>query len=133
MTRFPGLDPEVLADLRDRERSAHDLTRARRARNPFADAAKVEHVEHWPCRGGCGAMIGVTAETCEAFAILSAERVRRGDRPLAKAQAVWCPDCKCRDEELAQAQRDGERARRRPHQQTAMILERPDEAGKGRP
>lgn len=112
MTRFPGLDPEDLATLRAHQREP-GATRSRRARNPFADAATVEHVEHWPCRGGCGRMIGVTAEGVEAFAIANAELAVRGERPVAKAQVMWCPDCKRRDDELAQAQR-------RPHQQQHM-------------
>lgn len=118
MTRLPGLDPEALADLRAREASTGDRSRSRRAVNPFAAAATVEFVEHWPCRGGCGTMVGATQEATTALAVLNARLVTQRQAPIAKAKVLWCPTCKARDDGLAQAQRDGERERRRPHEQT---------------
>lgn len=92
MTRFPGLDIEDLATLRAHER-APGATRTRRPRNPFAAPAGVEHVEHWPCAGGCGRSIGVSSKDCERFAIANAELATTGRRPIAKAQALRCPEC----------------------------------------
>lgn len=127
MTRLPGLDPEDLATLRAHARE-DGATRSRRARNPFSDAARVEHVEQWPCRR-CGRMVGVTQEAVTALAIANAELVTRGDRPVAKQHVVWCsPGCKRKDDEL-------EQARRRPHEQREIGFDdkRPTTAGKGRP
>ena len=113
MTHYPGLDPEVLADLRARERAGDDRTRSRRARNPWADAARVEFVEHWPCAKGCGAKVGITAETAEAFAIMNAHAVTTGQRPIAKVNAIPCETCKRADDAA-------EQARRRPHEQRTI-------------
>lgn len=122
MTRFPGLDPEDLATLREHAREPGAM-RSRRARNPWADAARVEFVEHWPCAKGCGAMVGITREASEAFAIMNAKLVVDGQRPIAKIAAVPCPACKRSDDERQQAQR-------RPHEQRTIAGLQP---GKGRP
>lgn len=140
MTREPITDPEVLADLRLRESSERDRTRsslvtcecghhvrshpgggcceecgcdeyARAAKpwNPFAvedDAI----VEHWPCRGGCNTMIGVTAATVENLALANRKLAARREVPIGKHQV--CPDCKCRDEQLAAMQRQASDRRR---------------------
>ena len=123
MTRFPCIDSEDLATLREHAREPGS-TRSRRARNPWADAARVEFVEHWPCRGRCGQMIGITAETVEAFAILNGEAAVRGDRPISKLEAACCPACKRREDYERQAQR-------RPHEQRTIAGLEP--GGKGRP
>ena len=123
MTRLPGIDPEDLATLREHAREPGS-TRSHRARNPWADAAKVEFVEHWPCARGCGAMVGITAETSEAFAIMNAKLVVDGKRPIAKLSAIPCAACK-RAEDAA------EQARRRPHEQRTIAGLEP--GGKGRP
>jgi hypothetical protein len=47
MTRFPGIDPEDLATLREHAREPGS-TRSHRARNPWADAAKVPPIEGDP-------------------------------------------------------------------------------------
>lgn len=115
--RPPGLDPEVLADLRAREASERDPTRSRS--DPTAWTAPAI-VEHWPCRGGCGAMIGVTREAVEALASSNAMLARRRDQPIAKSKVMWCPECKRRDDELAAMQREA----RRPSRQTEMAIEK---------
>lgn len=110
--RIPGLDPEVLADLRARERSERDPSRTSSHSDPYA-WTEPAIVEHWPCRGGCGAMIGVTREAVDALATSNAMLAKKREAPIAKGKVVWCPDCKRADDELAAAQR-------RPHKQTEM-------------
>lgn len=107
--RIPGLDPEVLADLRAREASERDRTRTR----PDGWVAPAI-VEHWPCRG-CGALVGMTRDAIDLHAVFNRELVRRREQPLTKRGL--CPDCKRKDDELAAAQR-------RPHEQTEMQLNR---------
>jgi hypothetical protein len=124
MTRFPGLDPEILADLRAREQSVDDRARHRRVRNPWADAARVVFVEHWPCAKGCGAMVGITQEAVTALTILNGQLAVERQRPIAKAQAVPCEVCKRADDAA-------EQARRRPHEQRTIAGLEP--GGKGRP
>lgn len=116
MTRPYGLDPEVLADLRRREASERDPSRARR--DP-TDWTPPVIVEHWPCRGGCGQMVGVTREAIDALATGNALLAKRREPPISKAKVVWCPDCKRRDDELAAMEREAAAAKRRPHEQTA--------------
>lgn len=103
-------DPEVLADLRRRNESERDDSRAGSARNPFASGPDVEH---WPCRGGCGRMIGVDASTVENLAIANRKLEARRERPIGKHQVMWCPECKRADDEARAAAR-------RPHEQTEM-------------
>lgn len=125
MTRFPGLDPEVIADLRRREATEGDRDRTRSAALAFGDPLPVEH---WPCRGGCGRMVGVPQAAIDVFAMMQ----QRAGGTLSKAKVMWCQECKRRDDELAQAQR-------RPHEQqqiAGLDTERPSgmrQAGKGRP
>jgi hypothetical protein len=115
--RLPGLDPEVLADLRRREASERDPSRSRETSQAFGVATVVEH---WPCRGGCNMMVGVTQAAVDAFATLNAQLVRRREQPMAKGKVVWCPACKLRDDEIAAMQRQREVAARRPQQQTEL-------------
>lgn len=116
--RISGLDPEVLADLRAREQSAGDRTRHRKARNPWAPDVDPP-VEHWPCRGGCGRMIGVGQEAVTALAIMNARLVVERKEAISKAKVMWCPACKKRDDDLAALQR-------RPHEQREMPLDNPN-------
>jgi hypothetical protein len=111
MARLPGLDPEVLADLRLREQSERDPSRSRVDPTAWTEPAIVEH---WPCRGGCGTMVGVTREAIDALASSNAMLARRREAPIAKTKVVWCPPCKRRDDELAAMQREA----RRPMRQT---------------
>lgn len=131
MTRLPGLDPEVLEDLRRREASTSEGNRARRTRNPWADAATVEIVERWPCKD-CGAMVGVTQEAITAFAVMNAHLVTSGQRPIDKSKAIPCARCKRTDDE----RRSRAPASSRPAQQQIAGLDakRPSEmpARKGR-
>lgn len=93
-------DPEVTADIRAREDSEHD--RDRTGEYTFGDP---RILEHWPCRTGCGAMVGVTDATIFAFRVANDRLAARGERPISKAKVMWCPDCKRRDDELAQMER----------------------------
>lgn len=97
MTRIPGLDPEVLADLRAREASTRDPRRTRP--DGWVPPAIVEH---WPCRG-CGVLVGMTREAIDLHAIFNRQLVKRGDQPLTRRGL--CSDCKRKDDELAAMQR----------------------------
>jgi hypothetical protein len=110
MTRDPITDPEVLADLGHRARSERDTTRSRETAHAFGDAAIVEH---WPCRKGCGAMVGVTRAGIDARETCNRRLATLREPPIGKHQVMWCPSCKRVDEELARAQR-------RPHEQRTM-------------
>lgn len=100
MTRPFGPDPEVLADLhrRDRSESARDRT----GEFTFGDPTIVEH---WPCRTGCGAMVGVTDATIFALGVHNQLLQTMREPPIAKAKVMWCPECKRNDDELVAAQR----------------------------
>lgn len=139
MNRPPGLDPEVLADLRHREDSEHDRSRSSlvscecghhvRSHNgngacdecaceEFARAAgggwsPPAIAERWPCTG-CNALVELTADAIEMHAMFNRQLARRGERPLPKR--IPCPDCKRRDDDL----RVMEREARRPMKQTEL-------------
>lgn len=126
-------DPNVAVELDRQARAARAQSaeeiddgrpRARPdpARNPFAVPGKT--VERWPCRGGCGVLIEVTADTVRALEVANAELRRRRDEPIAKSKVMWCPDCRRRDDELRAMQR-------RPHEQTRLGLEAAYERASG--
>jgi len=124
MTRLPGLDPEVLADLRFRDDSERDRTRSSlvccddckhhvrdhdcsvgpcrkcecqefvRGGGPSWSPPAI--VEHWPCRGGCNAMVGVTREAVDARNAGNAMLARRREKPIGRHEVVWCDDCNSR-------------------------------------
>lgn len=100
MIRPLGPDPEVLADLRARNRSESD--RERTGEFTFGDPTIVEH---WPCRTGCGAMVGVTEATLFALDVHNAQLKSKREAPIAKGKVMWCPECKRKDDEFAQAAR----------------------------
>lgn len=118
MTRLPGLDPEVLEDLRRREASTGEGNRTRRARNPWADAATVEIVQHWPCKR-CSELVGVTQEAVTALAILNGQLAVSGRPLIPTGETIACDTCKRADDER-------EAKRRRPHAQRQIAgFERP--------
>lgn len=163
MTRDRALDdPEIRADLafrdaseRDRTRTslvhcdecrhhvkAHDLASGQcnapgcecqefqRGGGPTWSPSRI--VERQPCAMGCGAIVDVLEAALDAYEAVNVLLRKRG-QPVPKAKAFICDACKRRDDDLVQGQREVERARRRPHHQTAMTgFERP-EAAKGRP
>ncbi len=120
MTRDPITDPEILADLRLRDRTARE--RADR-RGPYGldvgqdpdglspaiaalyASAPDPDVEHWPCRKGCGRMVGVTSAGIEAFESCNRKLKAMRQDPIGKHQVMWCPDCKRVDDEMAALQR----------------------------
>lgn len=137
--RLPGLDPEVLADLRRREASERDRTRsspvtcdcghhvrshdASTGRCDDCDCEEFERAaggswsapaiaERWPC-SGCNALVEMTSEAIELHAMFNRQLERRGERPLAKR--IPCATCKRADEELVRAQR-------RLHEQTEIPI-----------
>jgi len=118
MLRVPGLDPEVLADLRRREASEGDRTRSRETALAFDPTP----VEHWPCRSGCGAMVPVPQAALDTLAIMNGALARRREPPLSKAKIALCDECRQRDEDLAAMQREA----RRPMRQAEMQLGDPN-------
>lgn len=131
MTREPITDPEVLADLALRERTAHeradrrtpaglepgqDLDGLSPSLAKLYDAAPDPIVEHWPCRGDCGTMVGVTKVGVDEYAAMNRRLRSMRQEPVPKSKVMWCPDCKKRDEELAQMAR-------RPAEQLGMKLD----------
>jgi hypothetical protein len=157
MNRPPGLDPEVLADLRHREASERDRSRSslvtckcghhvrshdgttglcsQCACEEFERAAGGSWspppiVDRWPCTG-CNTLVDMTSEVIEMHAMFSRQLERSGGRPLAKR--IPCPDCKRRDDEL----RAMEREAKRPMQQTELpgsnpVDQRPSDGQKRR-
>lgn len=132
MTREPITDPEVLADLQLRERTARERHDRRGpdgldvgqdpdglspALAALYDGAPDPDVEHWPCRGGCGRMVGVTQVAVERLAMSNQLLATKRERPIAKHEVMWCPDCKRLDDEERAAAR-------RPHEQTEMPMGR---------
>lgn len=117
MTRQPGLDPEVIDDLRRREASERDPSRSRRDPSAWTPP---EIVEHWPCRGGCGQLVGVTREAVEAREGANRRLAARREQPIAKDKIMWCPACKKRDDDLAAMQRDGEANKARAMKQAEL-------------
>lgn len=91
MTRLPGLDPEVLADLRAREASEGDRDRSRETALAFGDPTPVEH---WPCRG-CPAMVGMTRDALELHDMFNRQLWRRRQPQLPKRGL--CDACRKRE------------------------------------
>ena len=150
MTRPPGLDPEVLADLRFRDASQRDRTRSALTDcDDCGDHVKLHDcnvgpcsapgcecqefirgggprwsppviAERWPC-SNCGALVDITPEAIETHAKLSAELVRNGERPLAKR--IPCSKCKALEHEARIAARQ-------PHEQREMPLDGPTKAAR---
>jgi len=120
MPRLPGLDPEILADLRRREASEGDRSRSRETARAFDPSP----VEHWPCRCGCGAMVPVPQAALDTLAIMNAALARRREAPLSKAKIALCDECRRRDEDLAAMQREAQR----PRQQAEMQFDGPTKA-----
>lgn len=138
VTRPPGLDPEVLADLRRRDASEHDRSRSAlvccddcrhhvRAHDPATgrcdECGCEEYVrgggptwstpaiaERWPCTG-CNALVEMTPEALDVWGQMNRQLAGRGQRPLPRR--IPCASCKAKDDERGQAQR-------RPMKQTEM-------------
>ena len=123
MTRDPALDdPEVRADLALRDRTARERANRRGpagldvGQDPdglsptlarLYDSAPDPVVEHWPCRGRCGRMIGVTQAGIDRLREANEKLAARRERPIGKHEVMWCPACRRRDDERAPAQRGG--------------------------
>lgn len=113
-------DPEVLADLARRNASERERPGDRKAVGANGKAwAPPVFVDHWPCRGGCSTMIGVTRDDVEIFQAMNRKLVATRQEPVPKSKVMWCPDCKRRDDELAQMERE---TKRRPAEQQSMQL-----------
>jgi len=110
MTRDFATDPEIAEDLIRRARSERDTDRT--GEFSFGDAAIVES---WPCRKGCGAMVGVTSAALFALETNNRRLSMMRQPPIGKHQVMWCPECKSADDEE-------KAAARRPHEQTEIPL-----------
>jgi hypothetical protein len=88
------LDPEVADDLARRSASERDTGRRRQLVRELPEPV----VEHWPCRTGCGAMVGQTAYGIAAWNEANEKLVAWRQKPLTKLEVMWCPACKARDE-----------------------------------
>jgi hypothetical protein len=97
---IPELDSEVADDLTRRSASERDPGRSRGPVTWAQLGKPAPIVEQWPCRGGCGTMIGVDAADVENLAIANRKLVARGERPIDKAEVMRCPACRAK--ELAQ-------------------------------
>jgi hypothetical protein len=60
-------------------------------------------------------MVGVTKVGLDEYAAMNRRLRSMRQDPVAKSKVMWCPDCKRRDEELAQMAR-------RPAEQLGMKL-----------
>ncbi|HKP08298.1 MAG TPA: hypothetical protein VJU58_13680 [Microbacterium sp.] len=131
MTDRP-LDPEILADLRLRDRTARERADRRGpdgldvgqdpdglspALAALYDSRPDPEVESWPCRGRCGRMVGVTRVAIERLAKSNRMLASKRERPIGKHEVMWCPDCKRADDEARAAAR-------RPHEQRELQLAR---------
>jgi len=97
------LDPEVADDLARRSASERDPERARGPVTWSQRAKPDPVVEHWPCRGGCGVMIGVDAGDVANLEAANRQLRARGEKPIDKAEVMRCPAC--RSKELAEIAR----------------------------
>jgi hypothetical protein len=124
MTRPFDTDPEVLADLRHREASERDRSRSR---NDPAAWTPPAIVEHWPCRTGCGAMVGVSQDAVDSRNMFNDRLARRREPAIQRNEVVRCGACTKRDEDLAQLERDSKRAQRQSElREAAPVEERPN-------
>lgn len=110
MTRDPAIDdPEVRSDLALRDRTARERPGRRGVvgldvgQDPdglspalarLYDGAPDPDVESWPCRGGCGRMVGVPQVAIDRLAEANRMLARRGEKPIARHEVMWCPSCR---------------------------------------
>lgn len=86
------LDPEVVADLRQRESTTYDSTRTRG--NPAAEWKSPDIIAVWPCRiPGCKVKIPVTQEALDNKAVFDRQLSRKGEEPLDIGKIMVCPSC----------------------------------------
>lgn len=106
MTRLAD-DPEVLADLRLRDRTARERADRRSvagldvgqdpdglspALAALYDGAPDPDVESWPCRSG--RMVGVPRVALDRLKQANELLKARRDRPIGKHEIMWCPTCR---------------------------------------
>ena len=112
MNRDFATDPEIAAEL---DRQARDRRASQRAQQEAAAAASPTPVvdgrrivERWPCRGGCGDLVDMTADAIDYVRNANRALRARGEQPLSKREAVCCSVC--RATELV-ARREADRKR----------------------
>jgi hypothetical protein len=122
-------DPEVEADRRrrafaPREHSidADPSTNAADPKLVKLYARKPEPIiEQWPCRGGCGATINVTATMIEHVREANRALKQRGIAPITKREVFPCPACRRREEQQIAAERAEAERRSRVRRQGAQL------------
>lgn len=85
------VDPEVLADIELRDRTRRERPNASAALYAWTPTPDVEH---WPCRAGCGRMVGVPQEALDAAITFDRQLARTNEPPLNRAKIVFCSTCK---------------------------------------
>lgn len=106
MTRDFATDPEVAADLARQAASLRDPTRTKG--DGVYDWRPPAILESWPCRGGCGEMVGMTAEAIDAAKVCNRRLAALGEKLLSKRELAVCEPCRA---EERKAERDRDRAR----------------------
>lgn len=97
MTRDAITDPEIIADMRARNRVAGGLDRPIEVapKGPLGGAwAPPEIVEGWACRARCGRFVPATAEALARWADANRALQRRGLEPIGKHEVLFCASCK---------------------------------------
>ncbi len=100
-------DPEVVADLKLRAYTERDKSRTRTAEYDWKPPPVVTQ---WKCRTPpCKEFVDVDAETIERWEIFNRELRKRGEKPIASHEVLWCASCL------------GEHARIRPDRLRARV------------
>ena len=87
------LDPETIADLALRNANLRDRNRGKDA-DAIYDWSDPPIVESWPCRGKCGATVGVTQHAVDTLAQAN-ERLRARGEPEIQ-HVTFCAACTSR-------------------------------------
>lgn len=109
------MDPEVIADLALRAANLRDRNRGKDADEVY-NWTEPPIVASWPCRGRCGATVGVTQHAVDALTQAN-ERLRGRGEPEIE-HVTFCEACTSRLKAEA-----AERRARRDATMTAMIRE----------
>src|SRR4051812_28254255 len=92
------LDPEVLADLQLRERTARE--RPGNSETQFGRMLRAvgtpRVVDKTPCRARCGGLADWTEEAENAFSTFNRMLDASGDAPLDKTKILFCDACRKR-------------------------------------
>lgn len=87
------MDPEVIADLALRAANLRDRNRGKDA-DAVYDWTDPPIVESWPCRGKCGATVGVTQHAVDALRVANEKLRARGEPEIE--HVTFCAACTSR-------------------------------------